>query len=555
MNNLWGILVSGIFLFFCCAQTSYAQQENSEASIQLNHEWQFCPLQGFQPELNLNILDCKPIELPVPWESVVPEYNGYGVLKSQFIIPKTLSGQALALYIPKLRDADKIFINRELIGQTGEFPPNFQKAVLYSRLYQIPEGVIDFERPNEINIWIYNDARNGGITQALPTIGTYKNLLEKRVWSNYRFIAFMVITFVFAFIHLIYAIYYRHARENIYYAMLLFAWSGYLFTFSDIALESPIPVNILFRTNVALFFAIFTLLPFFVYRFFQKSPPKLMKLILAAPVIAIPFCFLLPAPGLLYYPLNLVELLTLPAIFFVYFALFQAIRAKQAYAKSLTVALICYSLLGGFDIFIDLVQPKGFEKLALYSPWFLVVLSIVITLIISHKNLLYYQDATRDRLTNALRFDEFIARLESEFSRADRDKKVTLVAMIDLDKFKHINDEFGHLEGDRLLRQVADSIQSHLRQFDLMCRYGGDEFCVAACFDYREEAERFSQRLLDAINQLTFECQKSSTPVSGTIGCSVRRAGEDVSPLSLIESADQKLISGKLNKKGSVYFC
>lgn len=83
-----------------------------------------------------------------------------------------------------------------------------------------------------------------------------------------------------------------------------------------------------------------------------------------------------------------------------------------------------------------------------------------------------------DGLTGIFNRRFFEMRIQEEITRADRYESELAVLMLDLDHFKRLNDEFGHLLGDEVLRQVAVIFQNHLRKGDVVCRYGGEEFAL-----------------------------------------------------------------------------
>jgi diguanylate cyclase (GGDEF)-like protein len=83
--------------------------------------------------------------------------------------------------------------------------------------------------------------------------------------------------------------------------------------------------------------------------------------------------------------------------------------------------------------------------------------------------------------------------LERELARAKREGEPMTLAFVDVDALKRTNDSLGHRAGDQVLRETARSIRSHLRSYDLIIRYGGDEFLCALVGMTREDAaERFS---------------------------------------------------------------
>ena len=85
-------------------------------------------------------------------------------------------------------------------------------------------------------------------------------------------------------------------------------------------------------------------------------------------------------------------------------------------------------------------------------------------------------NALTDSLTGLPNARALHVRFDQEVSRARRNNRPFQVIMLDLDDFKIVNDSFGHKIGDRMLREVAALIQSQLREYDFLARYGGDEF-------------------------------------------------------------------------------
>jgi diguanylate cyclase (GGDEF)-like protein len=98
-----------------------------------------------------------------------------------------------------------------------------------------------------------------------------------------------------------------------------------------------------------------------------------------------------------------------------------------------------------------------------------------------------------DELTRAHRREAGIVELEREIARAKRTRQPFTLAFVDVDDLKGTNDSLGHAAGDQLLRETADSIRAHLRSYDLIIRFGGDEFlCALLDVTMIEAAKRFS---------------------------------------------------------------
>ena len=98
-----------------------------------------------------------------------------------------------------------------------------------------------------------------------------------------------------------------------------------------------------------------------------------------------------------------------------------------------------------------------------------------------------------DELTRAHRREPGILALEREIARAKRTKQPFTLAFVDIDDLKGTNDSLGHAAGDQILRDTSDSIRAHLRSYDLIIRFGGDEFlCALPDLTMAQAAKRFS---------------------------------------------------------------
>ena len=108
-----------------------------------------------------------------------------------------------------------------------------------------------------------------------------------------------------------------------------------------------------------------------------------------------------------------------------------------------------------------------------------------------------YESSTRDGLTRLYNRKYFTERLTAEVAYSRRHKVKLAVMLLDLDDFKQINDTYGHLAGDMVLRLVAAQMQRLLRVEDLVARYGGEEFVILARSTGKTEAIRLAERIRD----------------------------------------------------------
>ena len=153
--------------------------------------------------------------------------------------------------------------------------------------------------------------------------------------------------------------------------------------------------------------------------------------------------------------------------------------------------------------------------------------------------------AALDPLTDAYNRRFGLVRLQEEFGRALRVSGPLGVLMVDLDNFKIVNDTYGHLVGDRVLRSVAASIRRVSREGDILMRYGGEEFLVvvpgAAAADLRELAERI-RRAVAATELMDGERRVS---VTASVGGAAYPEHDVGSATELVDAADSALYASK----------
>ena len=119
--------------------------------------------------------------------------------------------------------------------------------------------------------------------------------------------------------------------------------------------------------------------------------------------------------------------------------------------------------------------------------------------------------ANTDALTGIHNYGYFYDRLEEEVARAHRHTTPLAVAYFDIDGLKRVNDTYGHLAGDAVLRTLGRLIDRRVRTEDIPARYGGDEFAIVMPETPREEAERVVQRLMDELDRCEVELGDGST--------------------------------------------
>lgn len=165
--------------------------------------------------------------------------------------------------------------------------------------------------------------------------------------------------------------------------------------------------------------------------------------------------------------------------------------------------------------------------------------------------------ATMDALTGLNNRRQFEIRLNQEFATAKRKNKKLCCMMTDIDFFKKINDTYGHIAGDIVLKKVASIIESQLREYDTASRYGGEEFCILLPYTTIEEAKFVAERLRKKVESEKIDIsqvysEQKEVNVTISVGVSEYNEHTILSPKDLYKKADEALYQAKEQGRNQV---
>jgi len=217
-------------------------------------------------------------------------------------------------------------------------------------------------------------------------------------------------------------------------------------------------------------------------------------------------------------------------------------------------------LLADLSIFHRVFDRLNYSLLGLTL--FIVIISVVLSTLLAkrlanplshlYKDLIYR--ATHDHLTTILNRHAAIERITEELARSRRSDKIYCVALCDIDNFKKINDTYGHASGDEVLRRFASRLKSTLRSYDVLGRFGGEEFLVALQLK-PEEATASFERLRSVIADTPIPSGSQLIPVTMSCGVCLLWPEEPVPPMDVIlHAADTALYRAKEHGRNQVIF-
>jgi len=162
------------------------------------------------------------------------------------------------------------------------------------------------------------------------------------------------------------------------------------------------------------------------------------------------------------------------------------------------------------------------------------------------------EQATTDQLTGIHNRRSFFELAKHELERAKRNQSCLSLIMIDIDHFKIINDTFGHLAGDEVLKECTRVWTKELRTIDIFGRFGGEEFVALLPDTGVKEAMKIAERLRKAMEKSSCTCNEKTTCISASFGVSGRELVSDLELETIIHESDTALYEAKKNGRNKV---
>ena len=162
-----------------------------------------------------------------------------------------------------------------------------------------------------------------------------------------------------------------------------------------------------------------------------------------------------------------------------------------------------------------------------------------------------YRLTTVDGLTQVFNRRYFVETLEREIGRALRYRRDLSLIMFDIDRFKGVNDSFGHLAGDHVLKHLASVIKTRIRREDVLARYGGEEFAIVLPEIDGANAVPFAEKIRQIVEKTEFKFKNTRIPVTISMGVASIDA-EPTDAAALIKRADERLYEAKASGRNRV---
>jgi len=162
------------------------------------------------------------------------------------------------------------------------------------------------------------------------------------------------------------------------------------------------------------------------------------------------------------------------------------------------------------------------------------------------------QLATHDDLTGLLNRRAMLDRMQLEQHRSLRSGSPLLIAQLDIDHFKAVNDTHGHAAGDLVLQSFADTVRRNVRDTDVLARWGGEEFVLLLCDTPAADAVALMERLRQAVQAMQVPVAQGGQPITVTVSIGLARHAPADPLAGTLERADQALYAAKAGGRNRV---
>lgn len=228
--------------------------------------------------------------------------------------------------------------------------------------------------------------------------------------------------------------------------------------------------------------------------------------------------------------------------------------------RSVYISIILFSTLIGLFLYFSTYIMQEYNVwswivIPLILVTFIYICSFIIKYLLKSRDFEYtYKLATTDGLTELFNHRFFQEQMKNKIEQAKKSNGTFSLILLDIDFFKKFNDKYGHQAGDAVLKHVAKTLKSCVRNEDFVCRYGGEEMTIILNNATRESAVKTAQKVCETIASKKYELTPE-LEVNITVSLGVATYSENgKTPAELIEYADKCLYKAKENGRNQVGF-
>jgi len=486
------------------------------------------------------------VTVPGDWSALArPAGGGFGWYRLRLEVRGPLT-QPIGLWFRSVATAFAVYVDGRRIGVVGGFPPDYRPRSAVPLVAAFPPAA-QTAGIHVIAVRVYSGERAGGITGPV-WVGPIQSLQRQATASDLYLVAAATLLLGIGLMQLFFWFRRPHAREHaaifavcLSLALFFFCWMPSI----RVALEPYIHWLRLYFAFAALSAAAYC---YAFRRIFELDRGDRV-------VFGFTVLFLVQAPVFLAIPgfgaLNRLSVwllnpsLLIGAATTLFLALLQ-LRQGQRHARILLWGMLLVTI----TLFHDVLVDWGLLGLQGAFPWMVLVgaVGFVISLALTTAERFVESEtaALYDRLTGLYRREVVMDALLREIRRAARVRAPLAIILLDVDRFKQINDTMGHQVGDKVLTELGRRMGEAGRAVDWLGRYGGEEFIAVLASTGTQGALLAAERLRSAVAALPIATGRTSRTITLSAGVAAYEAGEEWPTVEqLVGAADAALYRAK----------
>lgn len=484
----------------------------------------------------------------------------------------------LGVSLGKIHSAYEFYAGGLFLGRTGSMPPDPEAVHDRIRIFPIPAAAVSEDGKLVLAVRVWRDpvlgrSSNSGMYGGRFVLGRAFDL-AKSIYSGETLTLMLAISYFVFGIYFIY-LYLCNPRQREFlwfgvttllvsiYSLELSQWKHVMEFFAGLSPAAH------WKLEYATIYALPASGMQLVAVLLQLQPPRWMRLYQSGFLILALLALLVPGSAILVRTLFFWQMYTLPGMVLVLvMVMWYAVQGNtEARTMILGWAIFMFTAINDILVALGLVQNARLLTIGFTA----ILLSMAVSLANRFTRMYNHMDeevkqrtqelevindklieaARQDTLTGLLNRRGFMERAVAEVSRAKRNSRPFAIMMADIDRFKLINDRYGHVCGDFVLQQTASLLADHLRDVDILARWGGEEF-IFLLPDTSLEGGRVSAEKLRQVLELTeFAWQERVLSLTITIGISCF-GGRARTLEACIAAADDALYEGKQGGRNQV---
>ena len=488
----------------------------------------------------------EPMLVPAPWRPrSAADYRGPAWYRVRIFI-SAAPAEPLGLWLRSVAAASEVYVDGVRIGGLGGFPPQYRPRTVIPLVASLPPP-LQLPGPHVVAVRVYSDERVGGITGSVM-IGPVQQLEREAFRPDLPLLSAAVLLIGIGIMQVFFWMRRPHAHEHAaIFGVCLSTALFFIWWMPSVRLALE-PLTFWLRLYLASAAAAAASYCYaFRKIFILERSDRWVGVLAIAFLLQVPVFLLVPGWGTLA---TLASVLLNPTLLVAAVVTLTLAILQQREGTRHARTLLWGTLLLTVTLLHDILTNWGLIAVRPAFPWLTVLGSVgfvaSLSLTTAEKFVESETAALYDRLTGLYRREVVLDALAREIRRASRVKQPLAVIMLDVDRFKQLNDSLGHQGGDKVLAEIGRRMVDAGRAVDWLGRYGGEEFIAVLAATNTEGARLAAERLRAAVSALPIATGRTARTVTLSAGVAAYEGGgEWPTTEQLIGAADGALYKAK----------